>query len=77
MFRVNVVNFNLIHSQRQNQKQINSDRFYKTVRDSTLWGMATDERQKSVAACFRNHRKDLFIDKKIAFDHFRELCKKY
>ena len=47
----------------------------KTLSERHIAGMPVGERDKSVSASLRNDRKDLFVDKKIAFDHFRQMHK--
>ena len=70
--RFNVVNFDMIHAKCHGQEQKNSNKFYKTVSEKSLVGMPAEERVKSLPACLRSDRKDLFVDKKVPFFSFHE-----
>ena len=74
--RLNVVNFDLIHAQCRGEAPSVSEKFYKTVKEANLAGMPTKKRNKSVSACLRSNRKDIFVEKKITFNHFRNIYNK-
>ena len=65
-----VINFEKIRAQCRRTPCTRSDQFYQTVREKNVAKMPQNNRKKTVAACWRSERKDVFIDKKLAFSHF-------
>ena len=47
-----------------------SDKFYQTVREKDIKKMPQKDKKKVIAACIRSDRKDIFVEKKLAFSHF-------
>ena len=70
-----VVNFEIIHVQCTGDGRNFSDKHYQTVCESSLKNIPQIERKRTLAACLRFERKDLYVEKKISFDYFRSLCK--
>ena len=69
--QANIVNFDLIHAQCGGETRSLSKQFYQTVRKSHIAGMPVEEKNKAVSACLRSDRSDVFVEKKLAFEHFR------
>ena len=65
-----IINFEMIHAQCRGTPRTHSDEFYQTVREKNVSKMPQKDRKKTVAACLRSERKDIFIEKKLAFSHF-------
>ena len=64
----------MIHAQCRGDKQEMSDKHHQAVYYSQhLKNMPQSEKKKAVSACVRTPRKDLFVELKVTFDHFREL----
>ena len=72
---VEVLNFDMIHARCRDDKQSVTDKQYQTVASNDLKNMSQKGKKKDVSACIRSNRKDLFVEKKLSFDHFRELLK--
>ena len=66
----NVINFDMIYSQCRGTKQENTNRFYQTVKKTDLDNMPDKEKDRAVSTCLRSSRPDVFVEKKLAFDHF-------
>ena len=60
----------MIHGQCRGTPRTHSDKFYQTVREKNVSNMSQKDRKKTVAACLRSERKDVFVEKKLAFSHF-------
>ena len=65
-----VINFDMIHAQCWGTPRTHSDNFYQTVREKDVKKMLQKDKKKAVAACIRSDRKDIFVEKKLAFTHF-------
>ena len=63
----------MIHAQCSGDKQEMSDKHHQAIDYSYLKNMPQSEKKKAVSACVRTPRKDLFVELKVTFDHFREL----
>ena len=60
----------MIHAQCRGTPRTHSDKFYQAVREKNVSNMPQKDRKKTVAACLRSERKDVFVEKKLAFSHF-------
>ena len=74
--RVNVINFDLIHAQCCGQAPTNSKQYSQTMTNSHFEGMPSNEKDKAVSTCLRSERPDVFVEKKLTFDHFLNSSKK-
>ena len=69
----NIINFDIIHSMCRGDDRKHSDNYFKTVEYSQLKNMPEKDKDIAVSSCLSTKRKDVFVDKKLAFDHFRKL----
>ena len=61
----------MIHAQCRGTPCTHSHQFYQTVREKIIAQLPQKDRKKTVAACLRSERKQVFVEKKIlAFSHF-------
>ena len=64
------INFNRIYQRIKRQEQEYSDKHYQNVQACDMKRMSQKERKKTVRACLRSERKDLFVEKKLSLSHF-------
>ena len=62
-----IINFEMIHAQCRGTPRTDSDQFHQTVREKNVSKMPQKDRKKTVAACLRSERKDIFIEKNFSF----------
>lgn len=67
--KVHAVSFDIIHKQCRGDTQQFIDKHYQTVSVDDLKKMPQRERKKTVGSCVSSERKDLYVKKKLAFDH--------
>ena len=64
-----IINFDMIHSQYRGQQRKNSDKHYQTVWAKDVKKTSQKKKKKVVGACLRSPRKDIFVEKSVAFSH--------
>ena len=60
----------MIHAQCRGTPRTNSGQFYQTVREKNVAKVRQKDRKKTVVAFLRSERKEVFVEKKLAFSHF-------
>ena len=71
--KAKVVNFHMIHARCRGNTREKNDRHYQTVKYKNLKKMSEEDKKKAVAACIRNDRKDLYVQKDLMIDYFKTL----
>ena len=70
-----IVNFEIIYSQCRGEKLNMAEKFYQTIKSSDIVNMPKKDKSIGVSTCLRSSRKDIFVEKKLVSDHFRNTCK--
>ena len=65
-----LINFEMMHAQCRGMPRMHSHQFYQTVREKNVAKIPQKDRKKTVAACLRSERKEVFVEKKLAFSRF-------
>ena len=60
----------MIHVQCHGQPRTHSDKYFQTVTQEDVRKMSEKNKKKSIGASLRSPRKDIFVEKKLAFSHF-------
>ena len=58
-----LINFEMMHAQFRGTPHMHSHQFYQTVREKNVAKMPQKDRKKTVAACLRSERKEVFVEK--------------
>ena len=64
---IKVINFEMIHAQGRVTPCTHSNQLYQTVREKIVAKMSKQDRKKTLAACLRSERKDVFVEKNQLF----------
>ena len=67
---IKIKNFEMIHAQCKGTPRTYSNEFFQTVRQKNVAKMPQKDRKKTVSACLSSERKDVFVEKTLAFSHF-------
>ena len=71
-----VTNFDLIHNECRGDKLQNSRKYYKIVFEENLKkNLSTEDAIKFCSSGIKSERKDLFFEKKVYENHFRNINK--
>ena len=65
-----IINFEMIYTQRSGHARTHFDKHYQTVTEKDVKKMPEKDKKNAVSACIRSTRKDIFLEKKLAFSHF-------
>ena len=62
-----IINFEIIHTQYHGQPCIYSDKYYQTITLKDVRKVSEKDTKKAVGACLRSTRKEIFVEKILAF----------
>ena len=69
---VNVTNFDIIHHQARGDPLKKDIKIYKTIYKKDLKQMPLDDKDAALAACCRSERKELYLEKGLRDEYFKE-----
>ena len=69
--KINITNFDIIHSKCRNEPLENEIKYYKTIDTKDLKQMPLADKDAALAACFRSKRKDIYVVKSLRDEYFR------
>ena len=69
---VNVTNFDIIHHQARGDPLKKDIKIYKTIYKKDLKQMPLDDKDAALAACCRSERKELYLEKDLRDEYFKE-----
>ena len=62
-----IINFEMTHAQCCGQPRTHSNKYFQTLTKEEVWKMPEKDKKKSIGAYLRSPRKDIFVEKKLAF----------
>ena len=71
--RVKIVNFDIIHHQCRWDELKNPVKYYQTVSGKIFKKMPQKDRKKALGACFRLKRDDLYVQRDLMVEYFKNL----